>query len=70
MDPATWSLLSNYDVENADFMYYVEDIDGNHCNDFNDDFNEFQTAPDKSMFFHAQEYCWEQGNLRILLGAG
>ena len=20
-----------------------------------------QTAPDKSMFFHAQEYCWEQG---------
>ena len=27
-------------------------------------FNDFQTAPDKSMFFHAQEYCWEQGNLK------
>ena len=25
-------------------------------------FYSFQTAPDKSMFFHAQEYCWEQGN--------
>merc|ERR1711973_172538 len=21
----------------------------------------YLTAPDKSMFFHAQEYCWEQG---------
>ena len=65
MDPATWSLLSNYDVCHAG-----DDIDGNYRNDFDDDFNDFQTAPDKSMFFHAQEYCWEQGNLRILLGAG
>ena len=36
---------------------------GNMLGNHDDDFNDFQTAPDKSMFFHAQEYCWEQGNL-------
>ena len=40
-----------------------DDIDGDDGNDFDVDFDVFQTAPDKSMFFHAQEYCWEQGNL-------
>ena len=42
-------------------MNAEEDIDDG--NDFDDDLENFQTAPDKSMFFHAQEYCWEQGNL-------
>ena len=44
-------------------MYDDNDGDDINGNAFDDDFDVFQTAPDKSMFFHAQEYCWEQGNL-------
>ena len=42
------------DVDIINWIFY---------NDIDYDLNNFQTAPDKSMFFHAQEYCWEQGNL-------